>query len=449
MSMTIIAKQYAAVHCSVCSHAGFLAVLQPIHYAPADVYSKQLALNIIHTLSHIYTAWPARRAVRSKQTHGGRIRNARIAETVQPDVSHEVTSCTSAEKDEPAAAEVVAVKDLAEPEASYVYEDDDVEFGFAASDPDEVAKQAQALASAAADSNKLLIQRLIRQGACLSRTAAQANDLSSETKQHISACIVHRMLDLQKQYEHSNEMYCNSLLHPKGSVITAMCTLTEHGCLAATGCEDGSIHVWRYVDNVVPELVFEARCITQYQTELRCSIAAHYGSVTALCSIPKGNKNSAVLASCSTDGTIKLWTIDGREVGYMRCMTKQLIVTTSLNDHTLLAACNSHIELWNLDTDDYCKWQPFCKAADAPDSCKEIPALAFVTTPRGTFIMSSYGVANRRAWALLSRLPAYNRAEPLVQRSCSIQSDQFINDFRQLTCTSNGQYIAAIGAHAS
>jgi WD40 repeat protein len=153
-------------------------------------------------------------------------------------------------------------------------------------------------------------------------------------------------------------MYSNSLQHSKGSVITAMCTLTEHGCLAATGCEDGSIHVWCYVDNVVPELVFEARCITQYQTELRCSIAAHYGSVTALCSIPKGNQSSAVLASCSCDGTIKLWTIDGREVGFMRCMTKQLIVTTGVSGQTLLAACNSHIELWNLDTDDYCKWQP-------------------------------------------------------------------------------------------
>eukprot|EP00953_Heterococcus_sp_UTEX-ZZ885_P009388 5539-Heterococcus_DN1.PRE.1 len=381
-----------------------------------------------------------------------RIRNARIAETVQPDVPHEITSCTSAEKDEPAAAEVVTVKDLAEPEASYVYEDDDVEFGFAASDPDEVAKQAQALASAAADSNKLLIQRLIRQGASLSRTAAQANDLSSETKQHISACIAHRMLDLQKQYEHSNEMYCNSLQHPNGSVITAMCTLTEHGCLAATGCEDGSIHVWCYTDNVVLELVFKASSITQYQTELRCSIAAHYGSVTALGSIPESNKNSAELASCSTDGTIKLWTIDGREVGFMRGMTKQLIVTTGVSGHTLLAACNSHIELWNLDTDDYCKWQPcenFCKAADAPDSCKEITAITFVTTPEETYIISSYSVANRRAWVLLNKLPTYNRAEPAVQRSYSIQSDQFINGFRQLTCTSNGQYIAAIGAYAS
>jgi WD40 repeat protein len=90
-----------------------------------------------------------------------------------------------------------------------------------------------------------------------------------------------------------------------------------------------------------------------------------------------------------------------------------------------------------------------CKAANAPDSCKDITALAFVTTPHETFIVSSYSVANRRAWALLNRLPAYNRAEPLVQRSYSIQSDQFINGFRQLTCTSNGQYIAAIGAYAS
>jgi hypothetical protein len=96
----------------------------------------------------------------------------------------------------------VAVKDLAEPETSYVYDDDDVEFGYGAADPDEAAAQSQALATAAADSNKLLIQRLIRQGASLSRTAAQANDLSSETKQHISACIAHRMLGLQKQYEH-------------------------------------------------------------------------------------------------------------------------------------------------------------------------------------------------------------------------------------------------------
>jgi WD40 repeat protein len=252
----------------------------------------------------------------------------------------------------------VVAKDLAESDASYVYEDDDVEFGFEASDPNEAAKQSQALASAAVDSNKLLIQRLIRQGASLSRTAAQAIDLSNETKQHISACIAHRMLDLQKQYEHSNEMYCNSLQHPKGSVITALCTLTEHGCLAATGFDNGSIYIWCYTDNVVPELVFETRIITQYQTELRCSIAAHYSTITALCSIPKGNKSSAVLASCSTDSTIKLWTIDGREVRYMRCMTKQLIVTASLNGQTLLAACNSHIELWNLDTDDYCKWQP-------------------------------------------------------------------------------------------
>jgi WD40 repeat protein len=243
---------------------------------------------------------------------------------------------------------------------AYEYEDDDVEFGYEASDPDEAQKQSQALASAAVDGNRQLIQRLVRQGASLSRTAAQANALSSETKQHISACIAHRMLDLQKQYEHSNEMYCNSLQHPKDSVITAMCTLTEHGCLAATACEDGSIHIWCYADNMQPELVFDARSITQCQTELRRSIAAHYSSVTALCSIPKGNKSSAVLASCSTDGTIKLWTIDGSEVGYMRCMTKQLIITTSLSGHTILAACNSNIELWNLDTDSYCKWQP-CK----------------------------------------------------------------------------------------
>jgi WD40 repeat protein len=90
-----------------------------------------------------------------------------------------------------------------------------------------------------------------------------------------------------------------------------------------------------------------------------------------------------------------------------------------------------------------------CKAADAPDSCKDITAVAFVTTPHETFIVSSYGVANRRAWALLNRVPACNRAEPVVQRSCSIQSDQFINGFRQLTSASNGQYIAAIGAYAS
>jgi WD40 repeat protein len=90
-----------------------------------------------------------------------------------------------------------------------------------------------------------------------------------------------------------------------------------------------------------------------------------------------------------------------------------------------------------------------CKAADAPGSCKEINAIAFTTTPHETSILSSYGVTNRRAWALLNRLPAYNRAEPQVQRSCSIQSDQFINGFRQLACTSNGQYIAAIGAYAS
>jgi WD40 repeat protein len=240
-------------------------------------------------------------------------------------------------------------------------------FGLELTDLDEGLRQALELADAAKDGNEQAIQRLIYAGASLSEAAKQAKTLTFATKQYISSCVVGRVKWLREQYA-SQKMYCPDLIiqHSDNSAISAMCSLTEHGYLAATACSNGNIYVWCCVDDKQLEIPYEpydphsSDPRRLLNVTLRHTIAAaHNGNISALCSLPKGNMTGAVLASCGTDGTIKLWNLhDSKPVRELTCKTKHLIATIDSNGQSLLAACNDHIELWNLNTEDYVKWQP-------------------------------------------------------------------------------------------
>jgi WD40 repeat protein len=257
-------------------------------------------------------------------------------------------------------------------EGQTLNDDKAVTFGLESTDPDEGLRQALELADAVKDGNEQAMQRLIYAGASLSEAAKQAKTLTFETKQYISSCVARRVKWLRTQ-DASRKMYSTDLIIQQSddSAISAMCTLTEHGYLAATACSNGSIYIWCCVDDKQLETLYEPYIplsFNRYSSDprrllnvgLRQTItAAHNGNISALCSLPKGNKTGALLASCGTDGTIKLWNLhDSKSVRELTCKTKQLIATIDSNGETLLAACNDHIELWNLDTDNYVKWQP-------------------------------------------------------------------------------------------
>jgi hypothetical protein len=192
------------------------------------------------------------------------------------------------------------------------------------------------------------VQKLIA-GVVSNAAAPATGGLAHEQLAFISSYVTEQMLRSDAYHT-----YCTSWHRPAGC-ITAMCNLTAHaGMLAAVACDKGSISIWASKATAGAE---------KFCHELKTSFAASTGTgrIVSLCSLPKNHVSGAALASCESDGTIKLWSLDGVEKVKLQCDgadAAQMIAVRSADGHTLLAACNTHIELWDINTNKHIKWQP-------------------------------------------------------------------------------------------
>jgi WD40 repeat protein len=155
--------------------------------------------------------------------------------------------------------------------------------------------------------------------------------------------------------------YCSSLQNSTSRVVdlclldTVTFSMAQSNGHIGVACADGTITIWAFrIDEVFVSCKSGMTCGDKPHS----MIAAHSQSINKQCAVPSGSSSTAVLASCSDDGFIRLWTLGGAKVNEYKCITKQIAMALNEDKHTILAACNSHIELWNFDIGTYTQWQP-------------------------------------------------------------------------------------------
>jgi hypothetical protein len=175
--------------------------------------------------------------------------------------------------------------------------------------------------------------------------------------------------------------------HAAGEEITAVCCLAsvtaDENLIVTVTAQRGEewfkLHMWHLPCTRQPWGPFGhvSRYATyRTPTEISLPCIGEPGVLVSICALPLTAASDAAFATYSTScgrNSIKLWSRARKSVRMrlmeqgklktvteLRCesSTTKMIATVNSERHTLIAACGSYLELWNVTTGVYNKWKP-------------------------------------------------------------------------------------------